>query len=153
MQIVELIHAEKGAKKASCTKAIQAYCGLGIAAAKEVTDALLENKYPAVSLQPAAAARSFIVELAALGVVARFAEGPNYSPRERLASALSSVQAALTPEVLQTCQSLSAHGEWELALSHCLAHLQSGEESRSATELAALAELAIEFGVLQRSQG
>ena len=153
MQIVELVHAEKGAKKVSCTKAIQAHCGLGLAAAKEVTDTLLENKYPTVSLQSPAAARSFIVELAALGVVARFAEGPNYSPQERLASALSSVREALKPEVLQTCLSLSAHGEWELALSHCLAHLPSGEESRSVAEFVALAELAVEFGVLQRSQG
>lgn len=152
MQIVELVHAEKGAKKVSCTKALQVHCNLGLAAAKEITDALLESKYPTVSLQSAAAARSLIVDLAALGVVARFAEGPNYSPQERLASALSSVKEAFKPEVLQTCQSLSAHGEWELALSHCLANLPVGETSQSEAEFAALAELAVEFGVLQRRQ-
>src|SRR3982750_4046279 len=98
MQIVELLHAEKGAMKISCTTVLQAHCGLGLAAAKKVTDAMLERQYPEVSLPSAASARSLIVALAAIGVVARFAEGPDYDPQQRLALALESVRAELKPE-------------------------------------------------------
>jgi len=152
MQAVELIRAERGAKKVSCTKALQAHCGLGLAAAKDATDAMLANKYPAVLLQSAESARSLVVALAGLGVVARFAEGPNYNPQERLASALVLVQSALKPEVLRTCESLSGHGEWELALSHCLAHLPMEEETSMAPALHALGQLAIEFGIVQKGR-
>jgi len=150
MQIVELIHAERGAKKVSCTQALQTHCGLGLVAAKEVTDAMLDRKYPTVSMQSPESARALVVELAALGVVARFAEGPAYKPQERLASALASVQSILAPEVLRTCESLSAHGEWELALSHCLAHLPMQVNEGSPAILNELGQLAIEFGVIQK---
>jgi hypothetical protein len=151
MPTVELLHAETGATTVSCTAALQAHCGLGHAEASKVTDAMLERQYPEVSLPSAAAARSLIVALAALGVVARFAEGPHYDPRQRLALALKSVQAQLRPEVLRTCQSLSAHGEWERALSHALAHLPSHRDAGSSPGFVALSEIAVEFGILQRS--
>jgi hypothetical protein len=149
LQRVELVHAEKGARKLSCTMALQTHCGLSPAQAKKVADAMLARQYPEVSLPSAASARSLIVALAGIGVVARFAEGPDYNPAERLALALESVQAKLKPAVLLTCQSLSAHGEWELALSHCLAHLPMREDAGSSPEFVALSELAVEFGILQ----
>jgi len=152
MQTVELVRADRGAKKASCTKTLQAHCGLGLAKAKEVTDAMLERKYPTVSLQSAESARSLVVALAELGVVARFAEGPNYNPQERLAFALASVRPMLKPEVLRACESLSCHGEWELALSYCLAHLPMQETESAALALEALSKLAIEFGIVQKGQ-
>ncbi|MCV2366451.1 hypothetical protein LNV23_23750 [Paucibacter sp. DJ1R-11] len=152
MQTVELIRAEVGAKKVSCTTTLQAHCGLGLAAAKKATDALLEKKCPRVSLQSVESARSLIVSLAGLGVVARFAEGPNYNPQERLTSALATVQALLEPETLRTCESLSAHGEWELALSHCLAHLSMRTNATTASAVKSLGQLAIEFGIVGSGQ-
>jgi hypothetical protein len=149
MQLVELVHAENGAMKVTCTTTLQAHCGLGLAEARKLTDAMLQREYPEVSLPSAAAARSLIVALAAIGVVARFAEGPDYDPQQRLALVLETVRAQLMPEVLLTCQSLSARGEWELALSHCLAHLPLREDAGSSAEFAALSELAVEFGILQ----
>ncbi|WP_457328862.1 hypothetical protein [Rhizobacter sp. P5_C2] len=147
--VVELLTAENGMRKVSCTKTLQAHCGLGLAAAKDITDALLDQQYPTVSLPSAAAARALVVELAASGVVARFAEGPDYDPQERLASALSSVQSVLSPEVLRSCESLSAHGEWELAVSRALAGLPQGDDANATPEFIMLSELAVEFGILQ----
>jgi len=148
--VVELLTAENGMRKVSCTQTLQAHCGLGPAAAKEITDALLDKQYPTVSLPSAVAARALVIELAASGVVARFAEGPDYDPQQRLASALSSAQAVLGPEVLRSCLALCAHGEWELALSRGLAALPSGDDSNSTPEFVLLSELAVEFGILQR---
>ena len=147
---VELLSAEVGARKIGCTKTLQAHCGLGLAAAREITDALLDKQYPTVSLPSAAAARALVVELAASGVVARFAEGPDYDPQARLASALSSAQAVLSPDVLRSCLALCAHGEWELALSRGLAGLPSRDDGNSTPEFVLLSELAVEFGILQR---
>ncbi len=152
MQTVELIRAERGAQKVSCTKTLQAHCGLGLSEAKQATDAMLEHKYPTVSLQSEELARSLIVALAELGVVARFAEGPNYDPQERLASVLALVQPMLKPDVLRTCESLSGHGEWELSLSHCLAHLPIQRTEGVNSTLEAVSKLAIEFGIVGRSQ-
>ena len=148
--VVELLLAEAGANKVSCTQTLQAHCGLGLAQAQGLTDALLENKYPTVSLPSAAAARALVVELAASGVVARFAEGPDYDPRERLASALSFAEPALGAELVRTCMALSGHGEWELALSRALAGLPQRDEAHSTPEFIRLSELAVEFGILQR---
>ena len=107
---------------------------------------MLEDKYPTVPSPSAEAARSLIVALAELGVVARFVQGPSYNPQERLACALAQVQSLLQPDILHNCQSLSAHGEWELALSHCLANLS---QQADATAVGALSQLSIEFGVVQ----
>lgn len=151
MHIVELLHAEKSATPGRCIAALQAHGGLGLAGARKVTDAMLERQYPEVSLPSAASARSLIVALAAIGVVARFAEGPDYDPQQRLAVALESMQAQLEPEVLRSCRSLSAHGEWELALSQALAHLPSRDDAEPSPGFVALSEIAVEFGILQRS--
>ena len=150
MQLVELVRAEPGAKKVSCTTTLQAHCGLGLADAKRITDAMLERRYPTVSLQSDASARSLVVALAQLGVVARFAEGPSYNPQERLTAVLVSVEVLLSPEILSKCEALSGHGEWELALSHCLAHLPMQAGNSTTPELEALSQLAIEFGIVRK---
>ena len=147
MQSVELLRAERGAKKVSCSNASQEHCGLGLAAAKGVTDAMLGQEKPTVSLPNRESARALIVTLAELGVVARFAEGPDYNPQQSLASAIEPLRSKLLPQVLQSCESLAAHGEWELALSHCLAHLPS---TMVASEMAALCQLSIEFGIVSK---
>jgi len=36
---------------------------------------------------------------------------------------LSKVHDALPSEVLRACESLNGHGEWEMALGHCVYHL------------------------------
>jgi len=36
---------------------------------------------------------------------------------------LSQVRESLPAEVFRTCESLVGHGEWEMALSHCVSHL------------------------------
>lgn len=41
----------------------------------------------------------------------------------RLSLLLSKVRETLPAEVFQTCQSLNEHGEWEMALDHCVFHL------------------------------
>lgn len=38
---------------------------------------------------------------------------------------LSQVRAALSEEALRTCESLNGHGEWEMALDHCVCHLSA----------------------------
>jgi hypothetical protein len=147
MQAIELVRAKRGAKKVSCTAALQAQCGFGLSAAKATTDALLEGKRPQVTMQSGEAAREFILTLAQLGVVARFAEGPNYDPQERLSSALGQLRLVLTPETMRTCESLNAHGESEEALFHCLASVSSHLEAIPFSAREALTLLAIEFGV------
>jgi hypothetical protein len=149
MQTVELVRAKRGAKKVSCTMTLQAHCGLDLAAAKGATDAMLLNEHPTVSLPSKAAARSLIVALAELGVVARFAEGPDYNPRERLDSALASVEALLEPEVLGTCRSLSGHGEWELGLSCALDSLSKQTDSDALAAVEMLSQLGVEFGMVR----
>ncbi|MCX7289663.1 hypothetical protein [Janthinobacterium sp.] len=36
---------------------------------------------------------------------------------------LSKLHEALSSEVFRTCESLNGHGEWEMALNHCVYHL------------------------------
>ena len=36
---------------------------------------------------------------------------------------LSQLRESLPAEVFRTCESLAGHGEWEMALSHCVSHL------------------------------
>jgi hypothetical protein len=150
MQIVELIRAERGAMKISCTQTLQANCSLSLVAAKKFTDAMLDGQQPTVSLPSVESARSLIVALAKLGVIARFADGPNYNPQERLMYALVSVHSMLKPEILRTCESLCANGEWELALSHCMAHLPMNGSTTTSAAINALRQLAIEFGIVQK---
>lgn len=142
---VELVRANKGAQKVSCTKALQGHCGLGLAEAKRATDALLRHEYPVVDLPSEGDARAFIVALLKLGVVARFAAGPHHRPEERCAMALALLANAVQPAVTLTCQSLAARGEWEMALSHGLAQLRdistAGETGES------LQRIATEFGI------
>ena len=145
MQKVELVSWKPGMEKVSCTRALQASCALGLAAAKAKTDALLERKRPTVNLASAPAARRLILQLASLGVVARFAEGANYAPQERFDAVLAQVAPLLSPAIVATAQSLSAHGEWELALSHCMAGLRSQAPPSETERL--LSEVLLEFGL------
>jgi hypothetical protein len=138
-------------QKVSCTRALQAHCGLGLSAAKAVTDALLQHKRPSVTVESESSARQLVMALAALGVVARFAEGENYAPQERLEAALIQLEPLLPAAALATCRSLASHGEWELGLSHCIAALRgSGEELAPSSERL-LAELVTEFGLYAQS--
>jgi len=147
MQTVELVRAETGAKKVSCTTTLQTHCHLSLTAAKIATDALLEGKYPKVSLASDDAGRKLIIALAKIGIVARFAEGPNYNPQERLAATIAPLRSVFPPDAIRTCETLSSHGEWELGLSHILA-LIPGEMAGIATStMEALDLLAVEFGV------
>jgi hypothetical protein len=41
----------------------------------------------------------------------------------QLRSVLSKVSEALPRAVFRTCESLNEHGEWEMALDHCICHL------------------------------
>jgi hypothetical protein len=145
MQPVELVRANKGAQKVSCTKALQAHCGLSLGDAKRATDALLRHEHPVVDLPSEGAARALIVALLGLGVVARFAAGPAYRPEERCATALALLAEGVQPAVNVTCESLAAHGEWEMAIAHGIAHLRDASTSGETFE--SLQRVAIEFGI------
>ncbi|MFG6463798.1 hypothetical protein ACG04Q_19645 [Roseateles sp. DXS20W] len=119
MQKVELVGGKPGMQKVGCTRALQAACQLGLGAAQGKTDALLERRCPTVSVASAPAARRLILQLASLGVVARFAEDATYSPQARFDAVFTQVAPLLPPPTLATARALGAHGEWELALSHC----------------------------------
>jgi hypothetical protein len=41
----------------------------------------------------------------------------------QLSLLLSKVRETLPAEVFRTCESLNGHGEWEMALDHCVFHL------------------------------
>jgi hypothetical protein len=41
---------------------------------------------------------------------------------------LDAVRTILPASVVTTCENLNAHGEWELALSHCQIYLQESGE-------------------------
>ena len=47
--------------------------------------------------------------------------------QQQFLEALESVRALLPVSVVTTCESLNQHGEWELALGHCMYHLQGAE--------------------------
>jgi len=145
MQPVELIRAKKGAQKVSCTKVLQSHCGLGLADAKHTTDALLGREHPIVDLPSDEAARDLIATLLKLGVTARFAASPNYSPESRCAVFLALVAKVVQPEVSLTCESLTGHGEWEMAISHGLAHV--GDATASGETIESLQRIAAEFGI------
>lgn len=145
MQKVELVSAKPGMEKVSCTRALQASCELSLSAARAKTDALLERKHPTVSVASAAAARRFILQLASLGVVARFAEDAGYAPQQRFEAVFAQVAPLLPPAVVTAAQALSAHGEWELALSHCMAGLRSQALPAEAERL--LSDVLVEFGL------
>jgi len=53
---------------------------------------------------------------------------------------LDSVRAVLPGSVVATCESLNTHGEWEMALSHCKAHLKGYQISERAASLVAACE-------------
>lgn len=147
MQTVELVRWLPGVQKVSCTRTLQHYCGLPLSVAKAITDALLECKRPTVDVESAAAARQLIHSLALLRVVARFAEGPGYAPQERFDQGFEQVAQFLPAATAITCRALATHGEWELALSVCLAGIPASVELPPAVE-GLLGELAVEFGML-----
>jgi hypothetical protein len=147
MRNVELVRWKRGMQKVSCTQALQAFCGLGLSAAKAATDALLEHQRPIVSTRSDSTARQLIVELASLGVAARFAEGEDYAPQERFESLLVQVASVLPSPSLVSCRALAAHGEWEIALSHCISALRSSNLQVSAAIEGLLSELVVEFGL------
>jgi len=74
MQSVELVRAEPGAQKVSCTTTLQEHCGLGLSDAKHVTDAMLEHRRPRVTVPSEAAANTLVSALAALGVTAQLVD-------------------------------------------------------------------------------
>ena len=129
----------------SCTKELQSRCGLGLADAKHTTDALLRHEHPVVNLQSEDAARALILALLKLGVVARFAESPSYSPERRCAHTLALLAEVVQPAVRLTCESLAGHGEWEMAISHGLAHV--GDATASEETIESLQRVATEFGI------
>lgn len=145
MQKVELVSGKPGMQKVSCTRALQASCELGLAAAQARTDALLLRKRPLVGVASAPAARRLILQLASLGVVARFAEGADYVPQQRFAAVFAQVAPLLPPSTAARAQALAGQGEWELALSHCMAGLQSGAPPADTERL--LSEVLVEFGL------
>lgn len=145
MQKVELVSCKPGMEKVSCTRALQASCALGLAAAKAKTDALLERKRPTVNVASAPAARRLILQLASLGVVARFAEDASYVPQQRFDDLLAQLVPVLPPATVARAQSLAAQGEWELALSHCMAGLSSAALAAETERL--LSDVLVEFGL------
>jgi hypothetical protein len=145
MQKVELVSMKPGVQKVGCTRALQASCQLGLAAAQAKTDALLERRHPTVSVASAPAARRLVLQLAALGVVARFAEDANYVPQARFEAVFAQVAPLLPPATLATANALAAQQEWELALSHCMAGL--GAEVPPAETERLLADVLVEFGL------
>jgi len=146
MRSVELLRAERGAKKVSCTKLLQARCELGLARAKNATDAMLEGNRPVLTLPSDEEARAFIAELGSLGIRARFAEGHEYDPAAELAKAMLPLEGVLPTDAYQAITSLAEHGEWEVALSHCLANLPPPGGSVPIAVQERLRELALEFG-------
>jgi hypothetical protein len=145
MQKLELVSTKSGMQKVGCVRALQASCQLGLAAAQARTEALLERKRPLVAVASAAAARRLILQLASLGVVARFAEGPDYLPQLRFDAVFAQVASLLPGATAATAQALAGHGEWELALSHCMAGLQSAALPVETERL--LSDVLVEFGL------
>lgn len=145
MQPVELVRANKGAQKVTCTKVLQSHCGLGLADAKHATDALLRHECPVVDLPSEDAARDLIVALSKLGVTARFAASPSYSPENRCAAFLALLAKVVHPAVSLTSESLAGHGEWEMAISYGLAHV--GDATASEETIESLQRVAAEFGI------
>jgi len=132
---------------------LQTFCDLGLSASKAKTDALLEHMRPVVTVRSDSVARQLILHLASLGVVARFAEGDDYKPEERLDEALSQVASLVPSASLANCRAFAAHGEWELALSHCLASLGSSEAEVPSEVEGLLSELVVEFGLVASGAG
>ena len=62
MQSVELVRAEPGAQKVSCTTTLQEHCGLGLADAKHVTasSGLLKPAIAPIEHGPATSTRPFV---------------------------------------------------------------------------------------------
>jgi len=52
--------------------------------------------------------------------------------QEQLNVVLDAVRPLLPDSVMATCENLNAHGEWEMALSHCVWHLRKKETVLSA---------------------
>lgn len=149
MRLIELLSAGRDARKVSCTTVLQARCGIGLVAAKSVTDALLEDKRPVVTLQSDETARSLVEELASLGVRARFAKSQDYDPAAELLKAVEPLESILLRDVFQTIVSLTEHGEWEEALSHCLASLPLESDRLPSQTRDRLSELKLEFGLFR----
>lgn len=145
MQKVELVSWKPGMEKVACTRALQAACALSLSVAQAKTDALLARKQPTVSVASAPAARRLILQLASLGVVARFAEDAGYAPQQRFGEVFAQLSPQLPAPVVATAQALSAQGEWELALSHCMAGLRSQALPAQTERL--MADVLVEFGL------
>jgi hypothetical protein len=145
MQKVELVSWKPGMQKVSCTRVLQASCELGLAAAMAKTEALLEGRCPTVSVASAPAARRLILQMASLGAVARLAEGANYTPQARFDAVFALVAPLLPPATAAVAQALGAQGDWELALSHCMAGLSSQAPPAETERL--LSEVLVEFGL------
>jgi hypothetical protein len=55
--------------------------------------------------------------------------------QQQFIEALDSVRVLLPDTVVATCESLNQHGEWELALGHCLHHVQGIQLPEKAASL------------------
>jgi len=51
--------------------------------------------------------------------------GASMDEQAQLKEVLEAVRNLLPSSVITTCESLNGHGEWEIALSHCLYHLKT----------------------------
>jgi ribosomal protein L7/L12 len=74
MHRVQITAARYGAQKVSHTKLIQSAAGLGLAAAKQITDDVLDQKSPSVAVPSGDAARKLVEDLDEIGFTAHMVE-------------------------------------------------------------------------------
>jgi ribosomal protein L7/L12 len=70
MTTVEIVGWVPGFQKVACTKLLQTHAGLGLAAAKGVTDGILDGRVQIVRLPSESAAESLVCALKSIGASA-----------------------------------------------------------------------------------
>ena len=154
MHTVTIPQWSPGFAKVSCTELLREKCGLSLPEAKKITDAILRREAPKVAVASLHEARSLIVELAKLGASARIPEQADYDPAARARNALAASKSGLTVEVINVCESLVEHGEWEMAVSTAQFHIDQGTHQMNPGDMVLLTEVAVEFGhVPKQSRG
>lgn len=73
MAPVEIVGWLPGFQKVACTKLLQAHAGLGLAAAKGVTDGILDGRVQIVHLPSESAAETLVSALKGIGASAHVA--------------------------------------------------------------------------------
>jgi hypothetical protein len=53
--------------------------------------------------------------------------GDSYPDTGGFKEVINEVRNLLPSSVITTCESLNGHGEWEIALNHCLYHLKASD--------------------------